>query len=173
MIFLGGVHAVGKSCFCSLVREEIGLESYSASSLIAKREQQKLNADKLVNNVGDNQLVLSDAVREIRRKNGDNFILDGHFCLLDKKTARPLRVPRRTFSELNPKAIVLLTERPEIISERRKVRDNVNVTPKAVAEFQAMEEEYAKEIAKMLSARMFISTGSEDLKNAIDFLRTI
>ena len=37
MIFLSGVHGVGKSYFCRLAKEATGIESYSASELIAQK----------------------------------------------------------------------------------------------------------------------------------------
>ena len=42
MIFVSGVHGVGKSYFCNLVKESTGIETYSASTLIAEKSNRNL-----------------------------------------------------------------------------------------------------------------------------------
>ena len=42
MIFVSGVHGVGKSYFCNLVKDSVGIETYSASALIATKSVQNL-----------------------------------------------------------------------------------------------------------------------------------
>ena len=37
MIFISGIHAVGKGYFCGLVKKELGIEAYSASDLMPRR----------------------------------------------------------------------------------------------------------------------------------------
>ncbi len=38
MIFISGVHGVGKSYFCDMVKKATGIESYSASTLITQKK---------------------------------------------------------------------------------------------------------------------------------------
>lgn len=38
MIFISGVHGVGKSYFCDMVKAATGIESYSASTLITQKK---------------------------------------------------------------------------------------------------------------------------------------
>ncbi len=82
MIFISGVHGVGKSYFCDMVKTETGIESYSASTLITQKEHSGFSKDKLIPDIDDNQQYLLQAVSELR-DSGENFILDGHFCLLN------------------------------------------------------------------------------------------
>ena len=56
-----------------------------------------------------------------------NFILDGHFCLLNA-SGEVQRISYDTFTMLKPDAIVLLTEESEIIMSRRKKRDVIAIT---------------------------------------------
>jgi adenylate kinase len=171
MIFISGVHGVGKGYFCNLVNKELGIESYTASDLISKGKDIDFDSNKLVSDIEDNQLYLLAAVRELK-KNGTNFILDGHFCLNNKDTGKVARISLRTFTDLDPDTIILLTEKPEIISKRRKERDGLDVTPESIKEFQNTEKQYAEEVAQLLGAKLFISTGADDLPAAIDFLRS-
>ncbi len=172
MIFISGIHAVGKGYFCDLVNKELGIKAYSASDLIAKARNSGFSSDKLVANIEENQQYLLSAVQELR-KTGMNFILDGHFCLINKETGEPERISLETFTTLMPEAIVLLTEKPEFIVERRKIRDGIDETPEYVEQFQNLEKQYAEEVANLLNAKLFISTGVADLESAIDFLRTL
>lgn len=48
MIFISGIHAVGKGYFCGLVKKELGIEAYSASDLIANARNAGFSSDKMV-----------------------------------------------------------------------------------------------------------------------------
>lgn len=39
MIFVSGIHGVGKTYFCNLVKKKLGIKNYSASQLIAERRK--------------------------------------------------------------------------------------------------------------------------------------
>lgn len=74
---------------------------------------------------------------------------------------------------MHPDAIILLTEKEDVISTRRKERDNLEVSPEDICIFQREEKKYAKEIAATLNAQLFISSGADDLHRAIDFIKTL
>lgn len=170
MIFISGVHGVGKSYFCDKVKENIDIDTYSASSLISERKQATFSSDKLIPDIDDNQKYLLEAVTELRQTK-DNFILDGHFCLLNAN-GEVQRITRDTFTTLMPEAILLLTEQPEIITSRRKNRDGRNVSVESIKVFQDEEISYAKEVAVEIGAKLFISEGADDLMNAIEFIKS-
>ena len=170
MIFISGVHGVGKSYFCNMVKEATGIECYSASSLIKERKKQGFPADKRVADIDENQLYLLAAVDDLRASLGE-FLLDGHFCLLNKEGVIT-RIPLDTFTTLKPQAIVLLTEDPEIIARRRQNRDNVEHRAADIKAFQDEEVKYAKEVAELLHVPLKISTGSNDIENTVEFIRS-
>lgn len=58
MIFVSSVHGVGKSYFCNLVKKSTGIETYSASTLIATKKQSEFSKDKLIPDIDDNQQFL-------------------------------------------------------------------------------------------------------------------
>ena len=169
MIFISGVHGVGKSYFCNLVKEATGIECYSASSLIKDRKKHGFPADKRVADIDENQLYLLAAVDDLRASVGE-FLLDGHFCLLNTE-GEITRIPLGTFTTLKPEAIVLLTEDPDIIAKRRQNRDNVEHKASDIKAFQDEEIKYAKEVAEILHVPLKISTGSNDVNNTIEFIR--
>lgn len=84
MIFVSGIHGVGKTYFCNMVKDKLGINNYSASQLIAGRREKGFSADKFVSDIDDNQVLLLNAINELRQT-GEEFILDGHFCLLNEE----------------------------------------------------------------------------------------
>lgn len=171
MIFISGVHGVGKSYFCDMIKEATGVESYSASTLITQKKHSGFAKDKLIPDIDDNQQYLLQAVDELR-SSGKNFILDGHFCLLNA-SGEITRIPYDTFTTLNPDAIILLMEKSEVIADRRKERDGIEASVQSIEAFQQEECAYAKEIAIEIGAKLFISGGAGDLAQAIDFIKSL
>ena len=169
MIFVSGVHGVGKSYFCNLVKESTGIKVYSASALIAEKKQSSFAKDKLILDIDYNQQYLLLALDELKAS-GKNFILDGHLCLLNA-SGKVQRIPYKTFAALRPDAIILLTEKPEVVMLRRRERDNVELAPQSIEAFQQEEVAYAKEIAASIGAKLFISNGADNLAQAVDFIR--
>ena len=169
MIFVGGVHGVGKSSFCNLVKHELAVDSFTASDLIAQRKQISFPLDKRTSAPEANQRYLVDAVQELDSIN-PRYLLDGHFCLLNTEE-QIVRIPSETFISLNPAAIILLTEDPVVISERRKRRDGIDHDIAVIRRFQDEEHSYAKLIADMLEIPIRVSLGFDDLANAVEFVR--
>ncbi len=160
---------VGKTFFCNRLKEQLGIATYSASKLIAEKRSRNFSADKIVEDIDENQLFLLKAIDELREKE-DEFILDGHFCLLDGKGCIS-RVPMNTYTSLKPDSIVLLMEQPSVIATHRLQRDRVVVEEADIESFQREEKIYAEEIAKKLGVPLIVSTGSSDLENVIQKIR--
>ena len=169
MIFISGVHGVGKTYFCNLVKERLGIASYSSSKLIADKKMSGFSRDKLVTDIDDNQRYLIEAINELRFRNVE-FLLDGHFCLLNQEGIIT-RIPINTFTMLSPDAIILLTENPSIIAERRKERDNIENSISDIKVFQDEEIKYANEVADLLNIPLMISRGSLDIERIIEFIQ--
>lgn len=170
MIFVSGIHGAGKTHFCNIVKKELGINSYSASQLIAAKGNKEFTPCKFVSDVDNNQKLLIKAIDELRRDQKD-FILDGHFCLLNN-SGEITKIPYNTFELLKPDIIILLTEKADIIAERRFWRDGVKPDVLQINVFQNAEKEYAYEIAKSFQIPFIISGGAEDLKRIIGFIRT-
>lgn len=171
MIFLSGIHGVGKSYFCEQLKRKIDIETYTASELISAEKDELFSSDKHNKDIADNQQYLLNAVRKLDSKEG-KYLLDGHFCLLNEN-GQITRINSDTFINLSPNAIILLTEVPEVIVERRKARDNVNCNVDEITAFQNEEIAYAKEVAKLLSVKLIISHGADDLNAIVDFIRNL
>lgn len=171
MIFISGVHGVGKSYFCNMVKDATGIDSYSASTLISLKKHSGFSTDKLIPDIDDNQNYLLQAVNDLKAA-GQNFILDGHFCLLNE-SGIITRIPLDTFTSLRPETIILLTEKPEIIATRRKERDGIDASIQDIADFQHEECAYAKEVATVIGSNLYISGGAADLGRTIEYIKTL
>ena len=169
MIFISGVHGVGKSYFCDLVKKKLGIDTFTASQLIEKKKNKVFDSNKRIKDIDDNQRLLVESLKELK-KNGSSFILDGHFCLLDVDGIIR-RIPKETFEKIKPDFIVLLTEKPEVISMRREKRDGIKIDVSEIKKFQDAEIDYAKEIANHLDVELIISSVTEDIDSVIDFVR--
>lgn len=169
MIFVSGVHAVGKTYFCNIVKERLGIKNYSSSQLIAERRKKDFLADKHVADINDNQILLLDVINELRMA-GEEFILDGHFCLLDVEGAIT-KIPMETYFSLKPDIMILLLEDPKIIAERRFQRDGIQQDECAIADFQEAGKVYAAEIAKQLNIPLEISNGVSDLERIVELIK--
>lgn len=168
MIFVSGIHGVGKTYFCEMTRERLGIKSFPASELIAERKKQGFSPNKLVTDIGENQRFLLDAIECLRRDEGE-FILDGHFCLLDGQ-GQITRIQPDTYAMLNPDLMVLLTEEPAIIAERRLKRDGVKQVTSEIQAFQEEERRYAEEISDWLNVPLIVSKGANDLERVVKLI---
>lgn len=167
MIFVSGIHGVGKDYFLKNIEEKIGVKSYSASELIKKYGNIQFSNDKKTKDIEGNQDYLLQAI-----KYGDlpkEYILNGHFCLLNNK-GMPERIPIETFYGLKPSKILVLKESPEIIVERRNRRDNQEVSIEETSRFQKEEISYGKEVAKKIGVPICILNATKEVEKAIEFI---
>lgn len=148
IIFLGGVHGVGKNTLCRASLNDTSIVALSSSEVlrwseISPKENKKV---KDINATQDRLIAGLRKMIEFDRK----YILDGHFCLLDKD-GEVKRIPFETFRAINPSGIVVLTDSPSLIVKRLSERDNTKYTTSLIDSFQKEEVEYAKEVSSILS----------------------
>lgn len=148
IIFVGGIHGVGKTTLCNYLTDELNIKNFSSSKLISELNSQRVNLDKTVDDIQGNQDVLLSAVDLFLDKD-KNYILDGHFCLLDKNNGIN-KVPIETFKGLGLKSVIVLIDDPKNIASRINNRDSRDLNIEFIREFQEKEIEYAKYICEQL-----------------------
>lgn len=121
-----------------------------------------------MSDIDENQRFLLNAIECLRRDEGE-CILDGHFCLLDVQ-GQIMRIQPDTYAMLNPDLMVLLTEEPAIIAERRLKRDGVKQETSEIQAFQDEERQYAEEISDWLNVPLIVSKGANDLERVIKLI---
>jgi adenylate kinase len=168
LIFVGGIHGVGKTYFCSILTKEMNLSHYSSSQLISKQKQELYSSNKNIKFVNENQDFLIYALEQLNLKD-QHFLLDGHFCLLNYE-GEIVKIPEETFLKINPKTVVVLIDSISSIAQRLFKRDNKKYDHTLLEKFQNEELEYAKYITNMLNVSLHVyNTGNigNDLKKLV------
>ena len=149
VIFVAGIHAVGKSTACKVVSGEFGIPHFTASQIISEEKSSAVLANsKLVTDVADNQRLLIQGVSRILE--GGHLLLDGHFTVRRKsdECIEPVHVD--VFRDLRIGGVVLFTDHPEAISKRMHERDGVSHPVEMFRSHQDAEITHAKHVADTL-----------------------
>lgn len=143
IIFVAGVHGVGKTTYCKKKSAIDKIPHYSASELI--KRYVTLNG-KNTEKIKRNQDILYFAIEELKE---EVIYLDGHFVLFNKE-GNPEKIPKYIFKKLNIISIVLLYGDSKEIFIRLSERDLVSYSFEKLEKLQKVEIEYAKELSKEL-----------------------
>lgn len=152
IIFIGGVHGVGKTTFCTELIKYSGLTHLTASQLIKDKKSNNVAFNKQVRDVNENQNLLVDALSERDEK---FILLDGHFSLLNA-TGAPVIIPVETFEAIQPRCLILLQDAPDAISQRMISRDGSVRDVSEIERHQNLEKEHARTIADKLNISLLI-----------------
>lgn len=153
VIFLGGIHGVGKSTFARELAERLGGETISASQLIREARNGELTWDssKRVSAISENQRLLVSAFQR-RTWSATVVILDGHFTLMNKQGDIE-RLSEEVFEALFPSLLVVLTDSPESIAARLEQRDGVAHDIAHLEQLQDAEMQHARKVGHRLAIR--------------------
>lgn len=168
IIFIGGVHGVGKGTICQKIKDNLDFTHLSASEVLKWDDFNKEKGGKKVEDVSATQHQLIENLKKIvnpQRK----YLLDGHFCLLKKDNSIE-RVSLKVFQQINPLAVIIVKEKPEIICERLQKRDGQTYNTSQIEIMQKEEIESAKELCAYLKIQLFESS-TENIDETILFLR--
>ncbi len=155
IIFVAGIHGVGKTTYCKKLSEKLKLPHFSASDIIRSQLSTTITSNsKNVKNAEKNQDILLQGIEALNLKNKE-IILDGHFVLMQNKKVQ--RLPLSTYQELSIKEIILLKDTPEKIYKRQLSRDKKSeFTISFMDEMQKEEINYAEEVSKLLDIELKI-----------------
>lgn len=168
IIFVAGIHGVGKTFFCQQVAKKLVLEHVSASTLIRQAKHRSSEQQKAVANVSQNQDVLITELQKHQWK-FPVLLLDGHFCLLTT-TGIIQPVPIETFQKMNPASVILLTAPITVIQERLQSRDSQSYPIDFLEALQTAEINQAYGVCAELNIPL-LTIISDDLTEAYDFIR--
>ena len=149
VIFLAGVHGVGKGFLGAPVANSMGIAHLTASQLIREEKGRATwGIDKKTSDLDDNQLALIKAVGQSCLTH-PNILLDGHFVL---RNAQGVLTPLATtvFKELHLTGVILLTEEANIIASRLALRDKGTPDVQAISELAAAESAHALAVCNEL-----------------------
>lgn len=150
MIFLGGVHGVGKTSMCAGAFERFGLKTISASSIIrSEREYPSSDSRTAVSNVGGNQELLVRGVRRLMAENPGRYLLDGHFALRTQ-AGNIEEIDADVFKAIGVNGLICLFDDPAAIAQRLVDRDGVIHDASAISELQSAELRSAETVSRSL-----------------------
>lgn len=152
IIFVGGIHAVGKGTVCEKLTQKFNFEHLSASQVLKWNEISDLKNKKVQSFSTTQDRLLNNLSRIIEPNK--KYLLDGHFTLLNSN-GEPEKIDESTFIGIQPESIILLTCEPKIIFERLKQRDNSNYKLSVLEKMQEMEIEHANYISNILDIPLF------------------
>lgn len=175
VVFVAGVHGVGKSTLCGKVIEPLDIRHLTASEIIKKYKQDLIeNKTKYAANIDMNQYLL---IKGLNKEITDQplVILDGHFALLDQN-GEITAINTAIFGELSLCAIVIITDDPIKIENRLFLRDATHYNVDSLAKMQEIELQQAMEVALSLNLALLIIDlveGQEDSSSILaSFLST-
>ena len=171
IIFVGGIHGVGKTYFCKKIATELNMKHYSSSDLIFEQTNENPSKNKQVNSPNSNQELLIKAVKNIY-KTKTTFLLDGHCCLLNK-CGDIEKISLHTFEKLNPRAMIVMIDSIDSISQRLLQRDTLKYDYLLLSNFQELELAYSKVISKHLEIPLFIYDPTIPVEKVTPFILTL
>lgn len=163
VVFVGGIHGVGKSSLCKNICRELNIQYLSASALLKWNELNEDPKNKKVESIPDTQTRLIFGLQKAVKEN-DYYLLDGHYCLLNSEN-KIIQVPLNTFKQINPKRMVLILGDISEIKKRLEVRDNKLYDLGLLESLQNEELAYAQHLSKTL--RVELTKGTKNDYSAI------
>lgn len=167
IMFVSGVHGVGKSTLCRKLSEKFGWAHYSCSDLI-KQNSDYVESSKLVSEADKNQQALLIGLNKLTE---EVVLLDGHFCLLDKEE-KVIELPFEIFDEISPYAILLVTCEEETIRQRLELRGGHVLSHSIIAELQGHEVKRSKCYSDSSSCRLLEYRSPEPISLLLEGLST-
>jgi len=156
ILFVAGVHGVGKSSCCRHVAERTGFQLLTASTLIkAERELAIAKHSKAVLDPAGNQELLIRGIRNAMKSCHERMILDGHFTLL-KADGKIMAIEIEVFVQLELERIVVFRDDPAAICNRLHERDGQDSSISTVSVHQDAEIEQGRVVASNLGIPIFI-----------------
>jgi adenylate kinase len=150
IVFVAGIHGVGKTFLGAPVAKQLGIPHVTASQLI--REERGLQSwcvDKRVSEVDKNQAALISAANRQRSAN-KNLLLDGHF-VLRLTNGEFDEIDTQVFRDLQIGAVLLLEAELDTVIGRLKARGDTSWTASELQILAKREEEHAYRVSSALN----------------------
>lgn len=159
MILVCGVHGSGKTWFSKMLSSKKEVPYYSASELIDKCYPLNHHQTKYTDSISLRQEILLNELAGLC-ENLDEFVLDGHLCLLNQEGSIE-KVNVSILQSMHITKIIFLMASPELIYDRLKKRDGVIYDKNFIEEFQDEEYSYAQYISSVLGIELKVVNMNE------------
>jgi adenylate kinase len=168
ILFIGGIHGVGKGTVCDKIEVETKIKTISASSLLRWNEVSSIPGNKAVQDITDTQERL---IRGMNQLTDSNYIIDGHFSLFDQDFIIT-KISKEVFQKINPVHLCVVVNQPNEIAKRLLERDHLVYDTFKLDEMQKIELEHAKNISIMLNVPLTIIENG-DISELLEMIKKI
>jgi adenylate kinase len=149
MLFVAGIHAVGKTFLLRPTCESLGIRHATASQLIKEqRGMASWGNSRQVDDIDENQQALISAVARLEKQKVE-IVLDGHFVLRRSVNSHE-KISPDIFSRLMITGVVLIEAPAAIVLERLLQRGDATWSVDEIALFAQKELEHAKYVSDHL-----------------------
>ena len=156
IVFVGGIHGVGKSHFADRIKTQVPIiELLSCSNVLHWVDPTQKEVED-VSAIQDRLIVNLRKIVDVDKP----YLLDGHFCL--KNTDGQIEnIPLETFKAIDPEFIVLLEEDIELVCKRLNRRDGKTYDSDFLTRMASFEYNWATEVARELGVPIYVIRSSE------------
>lgn len=168
IVFVGGIHGVGKTYLGAPAAKHLGIRHATASQLIREeRGLQTWGADKRVAGIDENQAALISAIARMRA-GGQRLLLDGHFVLRSPDGSLT-EVDVQVFRDLQMGAVLLLATDIEVVLGRLRERGDHSWSESELQLLAEREEAHARLVATELGLPLkhLVSPTREEFVDAL------
>lgn len=163
LIFVGGIHGVGKTTLCQELSKRLNFKYLSASKLIKWR-----SLKKKVRNIENTQKILIYELKKKLDKTKFN-LLEGHFTLFNVYN-EIIKIKLDIFEKINPLFLIVIKNSIENIKNNLEIRDSKNYNLNLLENMQELEIEHAHYISKKLKIEI-LEISNKDFLNKIDLIK--
>ncbi len=167
IIFISGIHGVGKGTLCRSLQELVGYPIYACSDLI-KQNSSYIESSKVVSNADKNQQALLVGLNKITE---DVIFLDGHFCLIGKDE-QVIELGFETFDAIKPFKIVNVTCDETVVNQRLVTRDGDALCVETLRNLQLAESIRAKDFASSRCIPLINYESGSDENELLEWITT-
>lgn len=167
-LFVGGIHAVGKTFVLKAACAKLGLRHATASQLIREqRGNANWTTSRQVAEVDENQRALVAAVRHLEEQ-GDGLVLDGHFVLRRGVNIHE-KIGIETFAALTVRCAILLEAPIPTVLKRLQERGDNTWTTQEIDLLAEAERQQAACVCEALGIPLISlsSPSDQDVSQAI------
>lgn len=166
LIFISGVHGVGKSTLCIELNKHINIPSHSCSDII-KANSEYIETSKFIDRAEANQAALITGLAGLR---SCSLLLDGHFCLVGKED-NIIELDFKVFDEIAPSLIINVLAEPEVIHRRLMSRDGGAMHLSLIDNLQKQESHNAHRFGASRGIPVFDYQSGSDISMLVEKIR--
>lgn len=156
VIFVAGVHAVGKTTACEEAARICAVPHYSASGLIKSEKQAAIpERGKVVKDIEGNQELLVRGTRRVLAESAGRVLLDGHFTL-PNQAGEIEKIEFDVFHLLSLDCAVVYQDDPKEIANRLAERDGEVRSVELIAHHQSEELVHAENVSSQLGVPLVL-----------------